>query len=154
MSRSGYTEDCDNNWDLIMWRGAVASAIRGKRGQSFLKEMLAAIDAMPVKALVKGELHVKDEYAGDMVCAIGAVGRARGLDMTDLDPEEKEKVAAVFKISPALAAEIVYMNDEYIGYWARETPEQRFVRMRSWIVDQIRSSRDDHSARPHPLPNH
>ena len=31
MSRSGY-EDGLEMWDLIRWRGAVASAIRGKRG--------------------------------------------------------------------------------------------------------------------------
>lgn len=35
MSRSGYTDDCDG-WQLIMYRGAVASAIRGARGQRLL----------------------------------------------------------------------------------------------------------------------
>lgn len=33
MSRSGYSEDLDM-WDLIRWRGAVKSALRGKRGQA------------------------------------------------------------------------------------------------------------------------
>jgi len=47
MSRSGYSDDCDDQWSLICWRGAVKSAIRGKRGQAFLKEMLAALDALP-----------------------------------------------------------------------------------------------------------
>jgi len=29
MSRSGYTDSCDmDQWDLIRWRGAVASAVR------------------------------------------------------------------------------------------------------------------------------
>lgn len=46
MSRSGYSDDIDN-WDLIKWRGQVASAIRGKRGQLFLRELLAALDALP-----------------------------------------------------------------------------------------------------------
>lgn len=35
MSRSGYSDDC-YGWELICWRGAVNSAIKGKRGQSFL----------------------------------------------------------------------------------------------------------------------
>jgi hypothetical protein len=47
MSRSGYSDD-HSEWDLIRWRGAVASAIRGKRGQAFLRELLVALDAMPV----------------------------------------------------------------------------------------------------------
>ena len=34
MSRSGYTDECDG-WELVRWRGAVNSAIRGKRGQAF-----------------------------------------------------------------------------------------------------------------------
>jgi len=34
MSRSGYVDNGDiEQWDLIRWRGAVASAIRGKRGE-------------------------------------------------------------------------------------------------------------------------
>lgn len=32
MSRCGYSDDYDQ-WALIRWRGAVESAIRGKRGQ-------------------------------------------------------------------------------------------------------------------------
>jgi hypothetical protein len=37
MSRSGYSDDYgdDEPWQLIMWRGAVASAFRGRRGQPF-----------------------------------------------------------------------------------------------------------------------
>jgi hypothetical protein len=52
MSRSQYIDDCDDNWQLIRWRGMVASAIRGKRGQQFLKDLLAALDAMPVNAVL------------------------------------------------------------------------------------------------------
>ena len=81
-----------------MWRGRVASSIRGKRGQAFLKEMLAALDAMPEKKLIANEL----EHNG-CVCAIGSVGKARGVDMTDLDPENYERVAATFDIASPLA---------------------------------------------------
>lgn len=83
MSRSGYTDDGDN-WELIKWRGQVASAIRGKRGQAFLRELRDALDALPEKKLCYHELQRKDGAC----CAIGAVGRARGIDMTDLDPED------------------------------------------------------------------
>jgi hypothetical protein len=133
MSRSGYTGDCDDNWQFIMWRGAVSRAIKGKRGQQFLREMLAALDALPERKLVAWELE-KD----GAVCAIGAVGKARGVDMSKLDPEDRETVAGAFGIAPALAAEIVFMNDEAGPYWkGPEPPEARFERMRKWIADQI-----------------
>lgn len=128
MSRSGYSEDCEN---IAIWRGAVASAIRGRRGQAFLKEMLAALDAMPEKKLVQWELE-----KGGEVCAIGAVGKVRGVEMSALDPEDRDGVADAFGIAPALACEIVYMNDE--AFWQGvETPEARFVRMREWVARQI-----------------
>ena len=130
MSRSGYIDDMEDQWALIRWRGAVRSAIRGKRGQSFLREMLSALDVLPEPKLVANEL----EQDGS-VCAIGAVGRARGMDMAGLDPEDRSTVAHKFGIAEALAAEIVWENDE--ACW-RETPEQRFQRMRSWVSSHIR----------------
>ena len=135
MSRSGYSEDCDNDWGAICWRGAVASAIKGRRGQAFLKEMLCALDALPEHKLVAENLE-----ADGAVCAIGAVGRGRGIDMSKIDPEDKESVAATFGVAPALAAEIAYINDEAAcGYWrAEETPEARFIRVRKWVESQVR----------------
>ena len=133
MSRSGYSEDCET-WDMIRWRGAVKSAIRGARGQAFLQEMLAALDAMPEHKLVEGELEQ------DGVCAIGAVGRARGVDMSKVDAEDPDVVAQVFGIAPALAAEIVFENDEAAGYWSKETPEARWARMRKWVASQIKTT--------------
>jgi len=130
MSRSGYSDDCE---DLCLWRKAVDSAITGKRGQAFLYEMLHAMAALPEHKLIDGEL----EHEG-AVCAIGAVGKARGIDMSGIDVEDRHRVARVFGIAPALAAEIVYMNDE--AHWRVETPEQRFERMRKWIEEQIFAS--------------
>ena len=132
MSRSGYSEDHEQ-WTMIRWRGAVASAIRGKRGQAFLREMLAALDAMPEKRLIGHEL----EYDGN-VCAIGSVGKARGLDMSELDPEDPYTVANVFGIARAMAAEIVFENDEGAGYWSKETPEARWHRMRAWVISNLK----------------
>ena len=88
MSRSGYSDDSDdsddcNDWAFIRWRGAVDSAILGRRGQRLLKEMRQALDAMPVKQLIAEELE-----RDGLVCALGAVGRARGLNMTGIDPED------------------------------------------------------------------
>ena len=129
MSRSDYDDDA-SGWSLICWRGAVKSAIRGKRGQAFLVEMLASLDALPQRMLIANDLE-----RGGEVCAIGAVGKARGIDMTLLDPEDSSTVASVFGISEALAREIVFENDE--AQWRIETPEQRFARMRTWILKQL-----------------
>lgn len=130
MSRSGYSDDGDDQWAFIRYRGAVASAMRGKYGQAFLNEMLAAMDALPEKRLIAEDLM---EVEG-AVCAIGAVGKARGIDMTQLDPENIERVADTFGIADCLAREIVYTNDECFD---RETPAERFVAMRAWIKNQI-----------------
>jgi hypothetical protein len=141
MSRSGYSTNLDN-WDLIRWRGQVASATRGKRGQALLREMLAALDAMPEKRLVTDAL-VDD---GGGVCALGALGQARGLDMKGLDACEPEDVAKAFGVAKPLAAEIMYMNDDPDwGYLLddrtpegkRRLDEKRWQQMRDWVAEQI-----------------
>lgn len=135
MSRSSYTDDYDDQWTAIMWRGAVASAMRGKRGQAFLKEMLDAMDTMDTKRLIKNNLATAED-----ACAIGAVGKLRGIDMSGLDPDDSCAIAKTFGISNAMVCEIVYMNDEH-GWNFRErreeTPEERFQRMRQWIESEI-----------------
>jgi hypothetical protein len=138
MSRSGYSDDCEG---LELYRGAVASAIRGKRGQAFLKEMLAALDALPEKRLIAGSL-----IDGSQVCAIGSVGLARGMNhMRWLDPEDPEQIAAAFNIAPALVREVEFENDDDWGVFTdhrrlesdTERERQRFERVRAWVLRQI-----------------
>lgn len=145
MSRSGYHDDF-NNWSLICWRGAVVSALRGKRGQAFLKEMLAALEILPFHVLAKDELETSTPmslshwgmHPIETVCALGAVGKARGIDMTKLDPEDSETISHVFGIAEAMAREIVYMNDEQGAYFTADSPENRYRDMVDWIWNQIR----------------
>jgi len=136
MSRSGYTDDYDGDgqWAMIRGRGAVESAIRGNRGQNALKAILAAMDALPVKRLIENDLQSK---TGEF-CTLGVLGHARGIDMASLDSDNREGVAAVFGIAPALVAEIFYENDE--GGWHNETPERTFERMRDWVASNIKST--------------
>lgn len=132
MSRSGYSYDLDN-WDLIRWRGAVKAAMHGKRGQAFLREMAAALDAMQIKRLCRDDLENEDgEY-----CALGAVGRARGMtDMRDADTYDREAIANRFGIAEAMAAEIMAENDEF----SRETQEQRWEHVRAWVAAAIKDT--------------
>lgn len=160
MSRSGYSDDCDG-WDLIRWRGAVKSAIKGKRGQAALRELLDALDSLPEKSLVAESLVNEDgEY-----CTLGALGRARGLDLAPIDPEDREAVAQAFGISEAMAAEIMWINDEHVSdrkfvdveicgpvrpyypefgrhiksvnVWDESSGYKRWKYMRDWVDSQI-----------------
>lgn len=126
MSRSGYSDDCDG-WDLIRWRGAVRSATSGQRGQKLLADIAAAMDAMPDKRLIPDSLTTP---TGEF-CTLGVVGHTKGIDLQALDPEDSDAVAKAFGIAPALAREIVFLNDE--GGWHDETPEKRWTRMREWV---------------------
>ena len=133
MSRSGYSDDIDN-WDLIRWRGRVASSIRGRRGQAFLRELLTALDAMPVKELVANEFETDGQF-----CTLGVIGHARGIDMATIDPEDDyhhDELSAAFDIAGCLVQEIEFLNDD--DYTYREPAAYRWSRMRAWVAEQIR----------------
>lgn len=130
--RSGYTDDCDDNWARIMWRGAVCAAIDGKRGQAFLREMLAALDALPEKRLIAGELV--SEHG---CCALGAVAIARKCSVDAVDVTDNAAVGDVFGIAPTLAAEIAYQNDEIVTRKGATGEEERFSTVRAWVAKNI-----------------
>lgn len=115
---------------MIKWRGIVASAIRGRRGQAFLRDLLAALDTMPNRRLIADELVSKGE-----VCAIGALGVARGIDMSEYEPDDPDSLAGVFDVAHQLVREVTYLNDEAYCY---ATPERRFELMRAWVAEQVR----------------
>lgn len=116
-----------------MWRGQVASATRGKRGQAFLAELLAALEAMPEKRLIENDLRKSGE-----VCTLGAIGAKRGVDLEALDPEDYDSIAEKFGIAHQLVQEIEYENDEGGPYLPEETPEARWIRMRDWVKSQLK----------------
>jgi hypothetical protein len=173
MGRAGYTDDEYEEGDLERWRKAVNTAIRDKDGQALLKEMLAALDALPRKRLIANRLEevdwndAEDELVpvkdGD-VCAFGALGRARGVVMPVLDEDDDweafEEVSGVFGSAEELTREIMYRNDEcgsgrkvplphyadrysfgtgfeHAYTYLEETPEERFARMRRWVLARI-----------------
>ena len=143
MSRSGYSEGYEmENWSYIRWRGQVASAIRGRRGQAFLRELVDALDAMPEKRLISNNL----EHAGN-VCAIGSVGLSRGEDMSQLDPHDYDSIAAKFGIAHQLVQEIEWENDEVYGEWGKwdekacrivRSDEGRWKHMRAWAIANLK----------------
>lgn len=125
MSRSGYSDDGEH---VALWRQAVDQATFGARGQRFLRKLRDAFDVMPTKRLITG--YIKD-VAGD-VCAFGA------LDPDAPNYSDAEELAKYFGIARALAAEIMYVNDEFLSWQIPgETPDQRWIRMRDWVEKQI-----------------
>lgn len=161
MSRSGYSDYSDNEWSLIRYRGQVASAIRGKRGQALLVELRDALDALPEKKLCDHDLQREDGAC----CALGAIGRARGIDMTEIDPAEATesgRLADMFNVANQLIREIEFENgdSEYGPIWLPHTKNadgadvnrdgltreqwtdradrNRWRRMREWVAEQIR----------------
>lgn len=145
MSRSGYSEDLDN-WALIRWRGAVTAAIRGKRGQALLKEMEAALLALPEKVLCSGDFA---RAAEGEVCALGSVALKRKMDngksvaeaLQELEKEfpdgtAAEEVNVEFGIAEAMAKEITYVNDEHGPYQC--TPAQRYEVVLEWVREHIK----------------
>lgn len=168
MGRSGYSEDYDGDFPIELYRGTVARATRGKRGQRFFRDLLAALDVMPVRRLAANVLEEPDGVCAAATyqaglspmlspCTMGALGQARGTDMSWFDPEWAEddpistsrKLGRDFDIAYQLASEVEYMNDEAgiglkvkdnsrRGYsYQPETPEQRWTRMRAWVASNV-----------------
>lgn len=151
MSRSGYTDDYGDDDPLAMgrYRAAVASAMNGRRGQALLRELLAALDAMPEKRLEPGSFV----QAGGGCCALGAVALARGMDVSDLEPQPSAEygwdddgevdaaaVGARFDVAESMAREVMYMNDEAVC-WPHGSVE-RFRYVRAWVESSIKEATD------------
>lgn len=125
MSESEYSDA-----HLGLYHANVERAIRGKRGQEFLRELKAALESLPKKALISGFME-----HDDMVCALGAVGKARG--MNDLERFNDSGTYALSKslgITQTLATVIIYQND----YCAKMMmPNVRYDAMLYWVERNI-----------------
>jgi hypothetical protein len=167
MSRSGYTDDNDDPLAQGRWRQAVKRALHGQRGKALLRELVEALDAMEDKRLYPGSFATPE---GEF-CTLGVLGAKRGTKMDDLGDEDDCDPATVgqrFGIAPAMAAEIMYMNDEcavdewkwvdlefcgpvrpHYPDWGRHTksvrvhndnhPRERWQRMRAWAVENLQA---------------
>ena len=146
MSRSGYDYDGDSDNPIVyLWESITSRAIAGRRGQSLLRDLAAALDAMPAKRLVSGSFRRAD---GE-VCTLGALARSRGEDITTLQERAAEEAneegcwdiarqaGRTFGVARSMAAGIMYQNDE--AGPDDETPEARWARMRRWVSRKLAS---------------
>lgn len=147
MSRfeDGYDEDFPNQ--SALWWANTERALKGKRGQAFLKEMEEALLALPKKRLIEGAVC----FEGD-VCANGALAlkrrMANGEKLEDAmkwleenAPDEDTYADETgffmekhFGILERLAIHAAYVNDEYSQ--ATQTPEARYEKVLGWVREQ------------------
>lgn len=93
---------------------------------------------MPEKRLIAHYLLKDGE-----VCALGAVGHKRGVDLEKLDPEDHATLSDVFNIAYQLVQEVEFLNDDDYYYSDPTTPEKRWERMRKWAASKINPVPDD-----------
>jgi hypothetical protein len=145
-------------WDearQALWDNAVRRATFSRRGQAVLREMEAALVALPEPKLIEGLL-----CDGTGVCAVGAIAAYRkvqggmtwdeafkALDESgEGDPGDDDYGGSIddtarfaerqIKMAFSLAWEIAFTNDEHLR---RVSPEYRHERMLVWVRARIQS---------------
>lgn len=88
MSRFSYSDDEERPGQFELWQANCRRSLLGRKGQAVLRELEAALVAMPEKRLVKETLATK---TGD-VCAVGALLTARVESSGVPRPEAVERV--------------------------------------------------------------
>jgi hypothetical protein len=161
MSRSGYSDgDCDSNEDMLRmygWQANVRRCMSGRKGQAFMWQLYLALEALPDRALVTGALVDRE----GSYCALGAVARFRGMEIPEQfreteegEPDEYEFASAMgpfLGVKDMLAREVMYHNDDdddwhevpgppkrYCSLRRSDNPHERWLRMRAWVVEQLR----------------
>lgn len=166
MSRLNYADEEDRPGQFALWDANCRRSLKGKTGQRELRELEAALLALPEKRLIKDALT--DDRGG--VCAIGCYARHKGLDLSKFDPEyESDEVGVEAGMPHLVAWAVVALNDveldtvwevghgplgryegQYKGGIAliRDmTPEERYTRVLAWVREQLAASSLDPSSR-------
>ena len=139
-------DNYDDNWALDMgrWERNSRAVLRSKRGQQALRELEAALLALPVKRLVADDLCLPVAITDDgeviyRVCAIGALGLHRGIDpasMAEWNEEGREGTVGMGE-SLGLRRTLAWVIGETNDRIYRETEEQRYERVLQWIRDVL-----------------
>lgn len=125
-----------------LWQANCERSLNGKKGQAALRELAAALLALPEKKLIADEL---ENEAGE-VCAIGALAKFKGKenpkigdsfgDFDELEANSDEIERATVSLAQELgvprmvAIAVVCENDDC---FPDPTPEQRYERMLAWV---------------------
>jgi hypothetical protein len=148
--RLNYSDDEDRPGQFALWQANCDRSIKGQIGQRELRELEAALLAMPEKRLIHGALA--DEDGG--VCAIGCYAKHKGLDLSKFDPEDESDEVGIKAGMPRLVAwKVVELNDIELAEkpdwfydarsdgpnfkWKPYTPEERYEKVLAWVRSQL-----------------
>jgi len=134
VSRISYCDEEDFPGQFDLWQGNCERSLRGKKGQEELGELRAALLDLPDKRLLHKALE--DEEGG--VCAIGAYGKRKGVDLSKFDLDtDTDEVGIVGGMPRLVAWKVVEMND--FQFDRHFTPEQRYEKMLAWIDSKLQA---------------
>lgn len=150
--RLNWSDEEDRPGQFALWDANCRRSIKGHVGQRELRELEAALLALPEKRLIRGSLT--DDDGG--VCAIACYAKYKGVDLSTFDPEDESDEVGIAAGMPRLVAwKVVALNDiELDTVWEvahgpierghgqykggvpliREmTPEERYERVLAWV---------------------
>lgn len=162
--RISYTDEEDVPGQFALWQANCRRSLQGKKGQAALRELEAALLALPEKRLIANNLQ---DPKGE-VCALGALAKFKGRDIPpvaenewgEIDEDEEMEEYGVSLGMPRLVAwKVVCKNDveidgDYVTVpgpyrWFQEeqklrayvpvTPEIRYEKMLGWVQRQLSS---------------
>lgn len=165
--RLNWSDDEEVPGQFALWQANCQRSMRGKLGQRELRELEAALLALPEKRLIHGSLT--DEDGG--VCAIACYAKHKGIDVSKFDPEYGSDEVGIAGGMPRLVAwKVVALNDIEIDdyfvtaegptmpLWPHErahyrnqgvrqrmtyTPEERYLKVLSWVQEALKPAQSD-----------
>jgi hypothetical protein len=156
--RINYCDEEDRPGQFALWDANCRRSLNGKAGQRALRELEAALLALPDKRLIRGSLV--DGQGG--VCAIACYANYKGVDLSKFDPEDESDEVGIAAGMPHLVAwKVVALNDVVFDtVWevahgpvqrghgvykggiplVRDmTPEERYVAVLKWVRTQLKN---------------
>lgn len=163
----GDCDDTESMLRSYGWQANVRRCIAGRKGQSLLWELYQALEALPTREIVTGALLDTSTGSVCSLGAL-AVHRkmpippefcTTGAPDEEIDEYEfADAMGPLFGIKDMLAREIMYENDEgdhwhwedngarcegvrygeTRKYRTSDTPRERWLRMRRWVVGRLK----------------
>ncbi len=106
--RLNWSDEEERPGQFALWNANCRRSLKGRAGQRELRELEAALLALPEKRLIKDALTDDD----DGVCAIACYAKHKGVDLSKFDPEDESDEVGVAAGMPRLVAwKVVALND-------------------------------------------
>ena len=139
--------------DYALWSANFRKSVASQKGQKVLRDLEAALLALPQPRLIEGSLCRDGEF-----CALGAYGYYQRLRKGDdaesargwlekLDAEYGDiawvarEVADAMPITFTVAWEVSYYNDERVS--VKRTPEERYEQVLGWVGNLLGKEREE-----------